>query len=96
MWSRWPGPTQRCLKSQEEGAQSEPRSLGPAPDSCRKGSPWACAGHQSCSHMVLSQGEGLPQEGEQAAHKALGARATWGRSWKGSAKQRHTALRRAE
>lgn len=46
--------------------------------------------------MVLTQGEGLPQEGEQAAHKALGGRATWGRSWKGSAKQRHTALREAE
>lgn len=46
--------------------------------------------------MVRTQGACLPQGGEQAAHKALGGRATWERSWRGSAKQSHTALREAE
>lgn len=46
--------------------------------------------------MVLTQGARLPHGGEQAAQKALGGRATWERSWRGSAKQSHTALREAE
>ena len=46
--------------------------------------------------MVLTQDEGLPQGGVQAAHKALGGRATWERSWRGSAKQRHPVLREGE
>lgn len=89
---RWPSSTQRCLKSNgilrrkmAEGIKGP----GSSPDSCRQGPTWACAGHVSYSHMVLTQGEGLPQGGEWAAHKALGGRATWERSWRGSAKQRH-------
>lgn len=62
-------------------AQSEPRALFI---------------QESYSYMVLTQGEGLPQGGQRAAHKALGEIATWERSWKDSAKQRHTALRQAE
>lgn len=96
MCSRWPSPTQKCLNShgtpRRKIAQSELRALVQPQTPVDRGPP----GHESYSHMVLTQGESLPQGEEQAAHKALGGRATWERSWRDSAKQRHIALREEE
>lgn len=89
---RWPSSTQRCLKSNEypgERWQKKPRVLGPTQILADKGPLGPVLDMRAYSHMVLTQGEGLPQGEEWAAHKALGGRATWERSWRGSAKQRH-------
>lgn len=94
MGSRRASPTQRYLKCcgtpRRKLAQSEPRVPRPVP--CRQGPTWT----GELVTGLLTHGEGLPQGGAPAAHKALGGTATWGRSWRGSAKQRHPSLRDGE